>query len=687
MCTKLNFYSELVYGDKTNFIHHDEKMQRKIHNKLRFMSEQYQNIINRHGFIMIPKSLKHLDEFGERCQQIADDIEILDFFNYYFAYGYEQLEQYLTLGFVDEELQEPLETALSKCLNQLQDFTDEELQGLVIKESTKEDEFDLLPFGFDEAILSREQAKEICEAIEENNREPEPVEDTPLVKEADTNRIITNYPKYNYYTDIIGEQEIYENCKNPYNHIILNGGVGTGKTTLSKQLARYFYLQGYTIIYLGNRKKLVNQTDMNKEETIDDIWETETDIFGDIVFKKWTYQTFTSDWFNWEYDLTKKYFFVMDEIHYCYADAGFNFDTVKMLEFIQEYQDKATFCLISASAERFFDELTTNYCQDSTFYQYYIPDNFDHIKNFCYFYKKDQVKPLIEDCINNNKKMIYFTNDLETWEWFNNNYKKHCCFVQTEYEPNKEEDIKHWKRWRKRQDMIEKTDSKDSYHSSSKKDYFDKSILVATSTLDNGVSIIDNDIKYVVIDFKLNATSTYQAIGRIRANEETSIDVFFKIMSSAQYDVHCQDHFDNVDLEQIKENECYRKNWRIHFELDLQIKRQYQETNNFHESMMSELFYKTVFREQEVNIIDTKDYLKQVKIENKVNSEQQRRIDLIEDVLEQKLTTAQFKELAEQLNFRDKHRKLIKKPWSEIEALGYTVQQPTNSKRYTLISK
>lgn len=488
-----------------------------------------------------------------------------------------------------------------------------------------------------------------------------------------SNRIITNYPKGTYYTNVLTENEVYQQCESPLNHLILSGGVGTGKTTLAKQLARYFYLQGYTIIYLGNRKKLVNQTDMNKEETVDDIWETETDIFGDIVFKKWTYQTFTADWFNWEYDSTKKYFFIMDEIHYCYADAGFNFDTVKMLEFIQEYQDKATFCLISASAETFFKELTDNYCPDSTFYEYYIPDNFTHIKNFCSFYKKEQIRPIIETCINNNEKMIYFTNDINTWQWFYNNYKEHCCFIQTEYEPTEEDDPEHYKRWRKRQDMIEATNSTDFYHSSSKKDWFDKSILITTSTLDNGVSIIDNDIKYIVIDFKLNAISIYQAIGRVRADEETSIDVFFKIMSSAQYDRHCLEHINNINLEQTKTNECYRKNWRISFELDLKIKEQYQLTGNFYNTLISIVYHEAVFKNERIQIIDIKDYNKDFKTNQKLNEECQ----VINKYIRLELTSKDIKSIAKELGWWNKQRHIlsVNETIIKIESLGYKVNK------------
>ena len=64
------------------------------------------------------------------------------------------------------------------------------------------------------------------------------------------------------------------------------------------------------------------------------------------------------------------------------------------------------------------------------------------------------------------------------------------------------------------------------------------------------------------------------------------------------------------------------------------------------------------------------------------------RIDLIEDILNQKLTTEQFKELAIKLNFRTQTRKLNNKPISEIETLGYKVENKrTKSERYVIISE
>ena len=70
--------------------------------------------------------------------------------------------------------------------------------------------------------------------------------------------------------------------------------------------------------------------------------------------------------------------------------------------------------------------------------------------------------------------------------------------------------------------------------------------------------------------------------------------------------------------------------------------------------------------------------------------ELQRKIDLIESVLGQKLLTKEFKALATELNFRTKTRKQNMKPYDEIRALGYEVQEPDNknkNKRFTMITK
>ena len=81
------------------------------------------------------------------------------------------------------------------------------------------------------------------------------------------------------------------------------------------------------------------------------------------------------------------------------------------------------------------------------------------------------------------------------------------------------------------------------------------------------------------------------------------------------------------------------------------------------------------------------DIKREDKKDMKLQHDTEKRMALIKSVLGQKLSTKEFKALATELNFKTQTRKTNMKPYDEIRALGYTVQEPTNSKRYTLISK
>lgn len=75
--------------------------------------------------------------------------------------------------------------------------------------------------------------------------------------------------------------------------------------------------------------------------------------------------------------------------------------------------------------------------------------------------------------------------------------------------------------------------------------------------------------------------------------------------------------------------------------------------------------------------------LNQIKVE-----EINRRKQLLDSVVGVPLSTKQFRELAVELDFRNKERHTIKKPYKEIESLGYKIiDKKTGNKRYKIISK
>lgn len=86
--------------------------------------------------------------------------------------------------------------------------------------------------------------------------------------------------------------------------------------------------------------------------------------------------------------------------------------------------------------------------------------------------------------------------------------------------------------------------------------------------------------------------------------------------------------------------------------------------------------------------------LKRLRLERKEKSKKQKlealkqqRINLLEQHLNVKLSSQEFKTLAEKLNFK-RNRHLIKNPSDEIKSLGYTITNTRiDNKRYKIITK
>lgn len=66
--------------------------------------------------------------------------------------------------------------------------------------------------------------------------------------------------------------------------------------------------------------------------------------------------------------------------------------------------------------------------------------------------------------------------------------------------------------------------------------------------------------------------------------------------------------------------------------------------------------------------------------EERLNQLQQQRIELLESVLDKRLTSTEFKDVAEQLNFRNpkdnRIRKTVKTLKSHLQELGFDIQEP-----------
>ena len=92
--------------------------------------------------------------------------------------------------------------------------------------------------------------------------------------------------------------------------------------------------------------------------------------------------------------------------------------------------------------------------------------------------------------------------------------------------------------------------------------------------------------------------------------------------------------------------------------------------------------------EVEYQLTKAHDVKKADKDDMKNHKQDVKRIDLLESVLNKKLTSTEFKELAQKLNFRNKKRELVKNPKKEIEELGYMItNKRTKTERYIVVTK
>lgn len=146
---------------------------------------------------------------------------------------------------------------------------------------------------------------------------------------------------------------------------------------------------------------------------------------------------------------------------------------------------------------------------------------------------------------------------------------------------------------------------------------------------------------------------------------------------------------DDIDILLI--NSAYQTGWNLH---DTNVDTFIFTTTNQYKLMKDE--YRIQSRNRIRHDIDqmfikipSHDIKKCDKDDFKNHNIENCRIELLESVLNEKLTAKEFKTLCSELNFRNDKHELMKSTSAikEIEKMGYVLHKPTNSKRYYIITK
>lgn len=289
--------------------------------------------------------------------------------------------------------------------------------------------------------------------------------------------------------------------------ISITAGTGVGKSYWVKNV---LYLiaaeQKEQILFLIHRSNCINQFQNeilkdNKQDTI----------------KIMSYQKLEAHYLkhNKHLDLSEYKYIVCDEFHYFLSDATFNKSTDLSLNNILEQQAIKIF--MSATSGTIEGYLTK--FKNIELIKYELPIKFDFINKLCFFNKDATNDTIINYILNKtDDKAIFFINSAEKAYRLFKKYEENAIFNCSQ------NNSKHYK-------YVDQNLINDMLIN----EKFEKRILITTSCLDAGVNLIDDKLKYIIINDIFDIEVMKQMIGRKRLkNKDDYINLYIKSYNNNQ---------------------------------------------------------------------------------------------------------------------------------------------------------
>lgn len=288
-----------------------------------------------------------------------------------------------------------------------------------------------------------------------------------------------------YVSDIITKEKI-SRWKNGDN-IRISTEVGSGKTYWAiNVLSDFARAKGKKILYLVHRKSLYNQ--MSEDILISNS--------GDVIQLE-TYQKITH-LFGKGYNIALDYdYIVCDEFQFLVTDSDFIYDTEVMYDILNSI-DKSIKIFISANNINVGIDFQYNYSTNNN------NKNISNRVNASYVFNSyENVDEAISRILkhDNGDKVLFYSNNIKELEKLYLKYKKYSMIVVSE------------------NNKMSKYMDESKIEKLARDNKFDDRILFCTSAIDSGISIIDNKVKYVIVD-ELELEQLYQVIGRRRVLDD-----------------------------------------------------------------------------------------------------------------------------------------------------------------------
>lgn len=280
-------------------------------------------------------------------------------------------------------------------------------------------------------------------------------------------------------SDIITSQEIEKWQLG--GRILISAGTGRGKTHfVINTLSEYANTFENKILFLVNRAPLQQQIqhklqELGKSELID----------------VRTYQSLENELLQKTQDFDEYKFIVCDEGHYFFSDAQFNNKTNLILNLIKDELKDKVVILMSATPK-----LLKGYLKVDESLVYNLDNDYSYIEGI-YTYKNQDVIIQMLQSLPKDEKAIYFSKSVEkAYEMAHNLHDTSfiCSYGNRKYS---------------------RYINEDELNNIQQNERFECQVLCCTTALDNGINIIDEQVKHIIVDV-LDIDTVIQCFGRKR---------------------------------------------------------------------------------------------------------------------------------------------------------------------------
>lgn len=263
--------------------------------------------------------------------------------------------------------------------------------------------------------------------------------------------------------------------------ILITAGTGTGKTFFTtNSLTEHANTFGNKILFIVNRAPLQQQIQLKLQE-LDK---------SDLIDVR-TYQSVENEILQGVHNFDEYRFVVCDEAHYFFSDAQFNNKTNLILNLIKDELKDKVVILMSATPK-----LLKGYLKVDESFVYNLDNDYSYIEGI-YTYKNQDVIEQMLNSLPKGEKAIYFSKSVEkAFEMSRSlsNASFICSYGNSTY----------------RRDINE-----NELINIQKNECFECQVLCCTTALDNGINIIDEQVKHIIVDV-LDIDTVIQCIGRKR---------------------------------------------------------------------------------------------------------------------------------------------------------------------------